>query len=232
MPRVWKWIALVALILVAGRDVRADVVLVTSEAALGPDDSIDWGQLGDDGAFLASSESVTSVGGILAVVSTTDSTGMQRLDEGGPFYFGNFNIGDKLITSLDINYYPIKIQFSTPISGVGAQINQDASGPFIATIEAFAGSTSLGVLQLAGESTSDQDGSAIFIGVSDTTREITSIVFGVLNPLPVGENGDIAINQLRIRTTPTAVPEPGSALLLAMGASGVVIVARRRARRR
>ena len=175
-----------------------------------PDDSIDWGQLGPDSTSVAGSAAVTSANGLEAMVSTDDPSGLFRVDE-GLSWIGNFTAGDHLINNNGFSEYALTITFAAPISGAGAQIQLDNGGPFTATIEAFSGNTSLGLFTEDGTSTTAEDGSAIFLGVMDTTAQITSIVFGIDNPPAFA--GDFALNTLSINTG-GAVPEPSSIVLI------------------
>jgi hypothetical protein len=195
----------------------ASVILVTSAGALASNDSIDWGQLGPDSTSLPSSTAVTSAGGLGASVTTDDPSGLVRVDEGNS-WIGNFTVGDHLITNNQFAFAPLTIDFAAPIAGAGAQIQLDSSGPFTATIEAFSGTTSLGTFTEDGNSTSLEDGSAIFIGVLDTEATITSLVFGIENPPSF--QGDFAIDSLSINTG--SVPEPAS-FVLAMFAIAVLL---------
>jgi hypothetical protein len=204
--------------LLATARAHAGLILVTSPAALGPNDSIDWGQLGTDPTFLSTTQTVTSGGGLGATVSTTDPAGLVRLDEGND-WIGNFTLGDHLLGNNSFNYSPMTIAFASPVLGVGANFNADDYGAFTGTIEAFDGSTSLGTFTEDGVVTSNEDGSAIFIGVRDTKAEITSIVFGLTDP----SLGDFAINSLRLVTPEVmAAPEPASLTLLGLGAAGLL----------
>jgi hypothetical protein len=207
---IWRGIVLavtITTLAMAGvTDARAGVMLVTSRAALSPNDSIDWGQLGPDSTSLGTSEDVTSASGLNATVSTDDLSGLLRADEGRS-WTGNFTIGDHLINNNGFSEFALTVNFAAPISGAGAQIQLDNSGPFTATLEAFAGNTSLGLFTENGQSSTAEDGSAIFLGVIDTIAEITSIVFGIENPPPF--RGDFAINTLSLNT----VPEPSSIVL-------------------
>jgi hypothetical protein len=211
----------------AAAPANAGIMLVTSPAALGPNDSIGWGQLGVDGTALSSPQAVTSGGGLSAMVSTTDPAGLLRADE-GMSWTGNFTVGDKLINNNSISNFPLTITFASPVLGAGANIQLDHNVPFTATIEAFDGSTSLGTFTEAGNSTQNEDGSAIFIGVLDTNAEITSIVFGINNP--PSNFGDLAINTLQLVTAPTAAPEPASLTLLGLGVASIAGYAWRRRR--
>jgi hypothetical protein len=186
------------------------ISLISNPADLMANDSIDWSQLGPDNTLLASSVSVKSAGGLAATVTTGDPTGLLRADEGGVVWLGNFTIGDHLLTNNQSNYFPLTLAFGSPIFGAGTNIQLDAGGPFTATIEAFAGNKSLGMFTEDGVSNQNEDGSAIFIGVKDTTAEITSIVLGIANPPAV--SSDFAINSLEINKSAGSVPEPSSFL--------------------
>ena len=149
---------------------------------------------------------MTSAHGLGAAVSTDDLAGLLRVNEGRS-WTGNFKLEDHLLNNDGFSEFSMTISFAAPISGAGAQIHMDNSGPFRATIEAFAGNTSLGLFSEDGLSTSAEDGSAIFLGVMDSNAEITSIIFGIENP-PAFE-GDFAINALSLHTA-VAVPEPSA----------------------
>jgi hypothetical protein len=214
--------------LLAAAQAHAGIMLVTSPAALGPNDSIDWGQLGADSTTLSSPQTVTSGGGLSATVSTTDPSGFVRRDQGNTFV-GNFTTGDHLLLNNSFSNFPLTIAFASPVFGAGANIQLDLlQGAFTATIEAFDGNTSLGTFTEDGNSNQNADGSAIFIGVLDTNEEITSIVFGINNPPSFG--GDFAINTLQLVTAPTAVPEPASLALLGLGVASLAGYAWRRRR--
>ena len=200
--------AMMAVAVGATQRAPGGVILVTGASALAPNDAIDWGQLGSDSTSFPSSTAVTSAGGLGASVTTDDPSGLVRVDEGNS-WVGNFTVGDHLITNNQLAFAPLTIDFATPISGAGAKIQLDSSGPFTASIEAFSGSTSLGTFMEDGNSTSLEDGSAIFIGVLDTTPSITSLVFGIENPPSF--QGDFAIDSLLINTS--SVPEPTSSVM-------------------
>jgi hypothetical protein len=197
--------AVLALTLGLSSATRAGLVLVSTPADLNANDLVDWGQLGPDGTMSPSPTVVLSATGLAVTVATGDFTGLLRLDEGAG-WLGNFLPGEMLLTNNTATYNPLTITFASPVSGAGANIQRDLNGPFTATISAYAGNLLLGTFTENGVSDTNEDGSAIFIGVKDTKCVITSVVFGLETADPPEPNSDFAINSLRI----SVVPEPGT----------------------
>jgi hypothetical protein len=76
---------------------------------------------------------------------------------------------------------------------------------------------------LAGNSNGNADGSAIFIGFTSSSNNIAFLNFNVIDQF----GGDsLAIDTLQIGSS--AVPEPGTLLLLGSGLLGAVGYTRRR----
>jgi hypothetical protein len=204
----------------------ASIIEVTSQAVLSPNDSIGWGQLGPAFTALTSPQSVTSVNSLSATISTTGPNGLIRYDEGAG-YGENFASGDQLISQGGNDAGPYTITFASPVFGAGAYIAADTSfmagTGFTVDIQAFNGGTSLGTFSEDGNNTS-VEGTAIFLGVLDTSQEITSVVFSW-----PGGNDVFPIDTLQLQDA-AAVPEPGSFVMLAAGllVAGVSHAARRR----
>ncbi len=199
----------------------AAISLVTSRAALNPVDSIDWAQFGTESTAVPDfSSGLTSSGAAFTVGG--NGTDFERLDE-GTSWAGNFTSGDALLfTDLGDN---MTITFDQAVGGVGAQIEPDIYDPFTAHIEAFDSlNNDLGGFDLAGSSTSANDGSAIFIGVSSSGDGIKSVSFSTTSgsPTSFAVNG-VSIGQL------APVPEPTSVATLALGLVG--LLRRRRSNR-
>jgi hypothetical protein len=220
-------IAILTLSFVITSSSEAGLVLVTDPAAATWNDSVHWGQLGTDGTTLASSVNATSARGRTVTATTSDSSGLYRLDE-GTGWVGNFSPGDSLLTNGTPTYAPLMISFDIPLTGVGANIQRDQGGAFTATISVYSGNVLLGTFTEDGDSNSLEDGSAIFLGVKNTNPYtdpvITKIVFGLTIESQSVPNADFAINSVRM----SLLPEPSTILSAALAALGTLVEARRR----
>ncbi|MDX1963661.1 MAG: hypothetical protein SFX18_10940 [Pirellulales bacterium] len=195
--------------------------LITSREALGASDTIDWGQLGPQSTNFPNPVMVMSIGGVEATVSQLSGTGT-RIDQNTITGFvGNFTLNDRLYYTGNVygaqNLGPISVIFDFPVYGVGTQIvpnyRTPSSGNFVASITAYntAGQI-LGTFTEDGEYNGAQDGSAIFIGISNSEANIARIEFGLTEaPLSIG---DFTINQISFATTP--IPEPSCLMAVAL----------------
>jgi hypothetical protein len=157
-------------------------------------------------------------------MTVSDDGTLERRDEGDG-WVGNFNFLDQLLWNQG-NGNPITIvDLSNPISGAGAQIQADVFGPFTATIFAYSGNTLLGSFSEDGVSNTNGDGSAIFIGVLDTSAEITSIAFSVSD---VNGSNNFAIDTLELVDSTTSIPEPASLLLASSALVGLALISQKR----
>jgi hypothetical protein len=189
-------------------------------------DSVGWAQLGPDSTSVPNPFSATSVGGI-GITGSFAGTGSGMTQTEGVSWFGNFTIGDALLWSNIPDQAPITLVFNHAVAGFGAQIQADNYGAFTAQIAAYNGATLLGTFVERGNSTSLEDGSAIYLGVMDTAAEITSVRYSMI--AYVGDSGDFAINAGSI--SPVAAPEPATFLMLGGGLAVAALLRRRRVMR-
>ncbi len=143
----------------------------------------------------------------------------------GDDWFGNFYGDETLLWTNSPGQGPLTILFDQGVPGAGTQIQADFYGPF--TVEMTAYDLNLNVLgsfREDGVSNNMGDGSAIFLGVTDSTADIGAISYSLVGC--ASDCGDFAINDLVIG--PQATPEPGTLALLGTGVLGLGGLLRRR----
>jgi hypothetical protein len=210
--------------------------LVPSRADLDAGYFVNWSQFGaPDTEFGNPSDANTSQSTKVEVGMQAGGNFMRRdqnmLPHSGPGWAGNFAPGAPLLWTNTLNDTPNPITLKLPagIAGVGTQIQANYTGLFTARIEAFdSGNTSLGSFVLTGESTTDANNTALFIGVRNPTP-IASVAFTILSADK--QIANYAINQVNFSTNftpdPPTVPAP---LPLVGAATGYAVSRRLRAR--
>jgi hypothetical protein len=126
------------------------------------------------------------------------------------------DVGSNLKNSITLDFGPL-----LNVAAGGAQIQLDTQDPFTAKIEAFdvSGKT-LASFREKGTSTGAEDNSAIFIGISSTSANMSKIVLSI----QVGASqGDFAINKFDFRTNPLAAATTASVLDIRGPASGLIL---------
>jgi len=196
--------------------------------------SSDWGQLGTPNLTITSPQPFASTGGTSGTVDL-NGTGLlvQQCCIGitGTFN-GNFAPGDKVLVTAPGS--ALTINFNTPVQSVGAQIQDNRIGDlFTAEISAFSGSTLLGTFTRNGFSGSVGDNSNIFLGVQDTTADITSVTYRTFMSNPDVLFQSVAINQLSIvgSDNVVATPLPAALPLFAIGLGALGLLGWRRKRK-
>lgn len=206
MPRATAFIrvcALFALLLAASALWCDTVVVVTSAAAQGANDSLAWSQLGSDATPLASAFVATSSSGLgtsVGLAAANSLTSVVCPATPCSWTGAGFSAGDTLLWASDTangGNGPLTITFAHGVSGAGALVQADGSGPFTAQIQAFNGAALLGTFTVA----SDSNGDATYIGVSDQTGpNITAVTFSLTSC--AGVCTDFAVDTLAIGSGP------------------------------
>jgi hypothetical protein len=214
-------------ILIATNHAGATVSLVTSRATLAGTDSIDWANAAPDYTAIRNPFPINSNGGVPVTVSEPGSLDFARLTQPGT-WGGNFAPGDPVLyvgnTLTGGSLGPITLDFGSQLlSAFGSQIQAiPTGGAFTAELDIYNGATLEGTVTEGGNSTSANDNSAIFIGLTSNIS-FTKVIISV--PTGTGTANDFGINQADF--IPVPVPEPSTIALLTLGALG--LLARRRA---
>jgi hypothetical protein len=169
LPTIATKLVITTLIAILPLPVKA-VTLVTSRAAFGSNDGIDWSSLG-------------------------------KVAIGNPG--------------------PLIINFDQPVFGVGTQIAVDDILEFNVFVSAFDSANNLfGTFSVPGTSSVTLDNSALFVGISSETANISRLVFSTSEL-----NKALVINKVSI----IAFPEPNYTLaILAFGVSSAILKVRQR----
>jgi len=221
-------LAVPLLLLWSAAGAQADAVQV---GAFTGSDSIDWSQLPLDGQ--ASPQTVTSAGGNSVDVTSNapdQSNGLYRFEENTNF-IGNFALGeDGIGVSEGQAGETITLDFLTPVTGVGAQIQPDIYGNFTAELRLFSAGNVLiggGPFTVTGALFGTQDNSNPFLGAVSDSANITRAVFAIIAHDSGLAQPGVFISGLQIDPT---VPEPVSLSLLGLGLAGYAIRRRRAVR--
>jgi hypothetical protein len=206
----------------------AGLIELTSRPATG--DIVNWVQFNDPSGNptpFATPANFTSTSGITGAAALANNGNGAIYGQGGNF-FGNFGNGDFVFYTMQSG--PLTLTFNTPLSTAGAQIDFNTYGAFTAEIQAFNQSTLLGTFTEDGTVTSNNDNSAIFLGVTDTDDDITSIVYSITWNAAQRPLTDFAINQVSIAAVPppALVPEPTTWAMMLVGLGATMRMRRRK----
>lgn len=215
-----------ALILSLVAAASSQAALVTTRAGLGGTDFIDWGQFGSSLTVVTDPVNGTTNLGLDFSLNNPNGD-LERRDQGSG-WSGNFAPGDELIWTANTPG-PIVIDFISPVSAIGAQIQRDQFGRFTGTIAVYDSANALlETYDLAGLSNASAHNSAIFLGISRTLADIDRVEFNV------SASADFAINQVDIvsgseenENEIRSIPEPASLTLLGIGLAGLGVVRRK-----
>ncbi len=206
----------------------AQMLEITSRTGLGGTDLVNWSQFGPTNTTLTGLSNYISNNGLTGQIGDSSAASLEILQQENG-WSGNFTQGDYALYDQGSGSN-LNISFSTPVSAAGANIMSNPYGFFNATITAYDSSSNLlATYTELGNSNGNNDGSAIFLGVSSPTSNISLIKYTTDTSVNSTYPG-FAINQLGIRQNPsTAVPEPGDlAFLLAGFLPGLAFLMKRR----
>lgn len=220
----------------ASANAAFDPVVVRS--SLQADDHVDWSGAGAVYSQVATNPfSLTSAGGGTTVNVSMPSGSFSRYDQnfvtddfsGG--WNGNFAPGDHVLFTgaMDdgsLNPGPIKIVFSQPVYGVGAQIQSVDQTFFTAEIQLFDASNNLlASATRSGFSSNTADNTAIYLGMASSSTPIYAVQFSITTPTA----NAFAINTLDLASMPvtiTAVPEPSTIAFIFFSAALLIFMKR------
>lgn len=220
----------------------ASVSQAAARADLKANDSVDWSVLGAPFTAVSNPVSLDSSLGLNLTVSMPAGI-FERRDQSAPNVTsnppdGNFTVtgwagifapDDSLLWTRP-NNGPLLLEFASPVSAAGAQIQRSLYGSYTATLEVFdSQGNSLATYTGGAVASNAGDNSAVFLGVISTSADIKRLLFTVDNL-----SDGFAINQLDLNTlpSPNAVPETSLwSLVTGAGVTGSVFYLRGSRRR-
>ncbi len=206
----------------------AGPVLVVSQVAMNANDIALWSQIGPDQTVLNDTFPATSrnglglegtfqngAGSILSVVCPA-APSCSWIPSGAGLV-----AGDTLIVTSNGSggaTGPLDLDFSHGVLGAGTEIQVDVPGTYTAYIQAFNGSNPIGSQQTIN---SNANGDPLFIGLLDTTPEITGVEVGLTTCGGLGcDVNDFAVDSLLANDM--LAPEPSGLLLAVCAFAGLL----------
>lgn len=226
-------LGLAAVALLAGGRPAAAQTQVSTRAALGANDVLDWAVAGPAFGTLTNPFSVTSNGGASVTVSQGAGTFRRMVQDtssmGSGHWQGNFAAGDSLLwtdTTFGGGTGPMDITFGAAVRGAGTQVMANVSGVFEGTVDAFDDSNNqIFHGTFSGLASNAQDNTAVFVGVTSGAANIKRLRINA-------GSGDFAVNKLSlVQDTATTVPEPASLALALPGVLPIGLMVLRRRKR-
>ncbi len=200
---------------------KAALIFVGSPADLQATITADWGLFGPSGQAVANPFGLGYAPGQVVRVSKAQPGNFRRVDQGTD-WAGNFAPGTRLMATTNVNAMPnpVTLDFEGRLlDRFGIQLQPNDLGSFTATIEGLdSGGTVLGSFTRSGVSTSNADGSALFLGIASDGISPFSRVRIAIASSGNSNIGGYAFGPAQFRPValPAVVPEPGT-----LGAAGI-----------
>ena len=198
---------------------------------------IDWAQIGPDGTQVPNGFSaVSNSNAVHATVTNSNNGDMERFTQKlNAAWAGNFAQGDAVLWNLGNG--PMTFTFDTGVSAAGLQLNSGYYGSYDALLMAYdQNGNFLGQATSSGVMNNDNDNSAAFLGIRNTSANIFKLTYS-LTSAPGGTTSNFAVNRLSVTqdlSGASVTPEAPALLNLtaALLAPGLGCVAVRRRRKR
>jgi len=200
---LWMKCSVMVLTFFAATAAWADTLkLITDQSSQGANDSLSWSQLGPDGTILPVSFIVQTANGTnVAVPLAGPNSIVSVVCANNPCSWTGgtgFAAADSLLWTSDAGNGgngPVVLNFGKNVTGAGALIQADGPGQFAVQVQAFNGSTQLGLFNI----NSDANGDATYIGVLDQTGpNITSLVFSITGCVTGSVCSDLGIDTVSV----------------------------------
>jgi len=232
--------------LLASTSVYGSAILVTSQAMFTSTDALLWSQLGSNLTNVSQTFFATSSGEDSFTGHLTGGTGeiVKACTTCSFAADAGINANDALLlTGLSTSNAPLALSTS-PVYGLGTYIQAatsagDTDAQFTARIQAYAGVNSV----LTATVTSDKAGDAVFIGVMDSTADITYVILSLTNAAGTVIASNFVLDKLFIQNGPepggggsgsgsgssdSSVPEPALSSLVGSALLALVLGVRKR----